>query len=756
VTVESSRKTEAHAPLGPGGCPRCGIRLGEPYKYCPNCAYRLRPDLFPAPAQETPGVPVSQRAVALGGYLLFASMLLLVVFAGVRLFSGPEPPAPVQPQVRRARDANCLALTLDEFAEVPAGLAFWGAYDPGREYAATGAAEAAAEGRETAERALRALDTLRSASAEPEEIEEARNDLRELLGDRPLRDSVERWASTFDIAAPVEPTGSTPDAYRVENGFRMSKREVTNDQYFEFLRAWAKKSGKPVHAHLIPGSWKRRTGRREVPRIYDSDEGDFPVVNISFDAALEFCGWFWEERLGADPDLVVDLPTWKEYVLAARGDNLTYNYPWGTSLRQGEKVNLGFPTLWSVTNRGADEFYNGFLDLVGNAAEWVYWQNTLIVAGGWSYQDAIYDVAAQPGHLVTPFSLPAFKVITAKSEGPVDVGFRPVIRRAPSMPAFVPVTAGPVRYGPCPDGILPPELLTVEDEADGDDGDPETLEDIRKKREPPVTFGRETDRVERDFEISATEVTNRQYLAFLADIAPRHTKYELAQFIPGGWRRQNLFQRFEKVGSDRYDPDRPVSRAYDGYYVPWEKLETLYAPGQENVPVEGVSVEQAEDYVRWLSARLGRRCTIPTVPQYLRAGRGAGADPYPWGTDKSDPELLPSWRQEPHYSRAFALQPSASRPIVGLAGNVAEFVRDPHAGGRVLLAGGFYDLPPRLVTLDCFLDAGWDGVEYVLEPGDWDWPIEEEGQEPDNRPRLSFTRISIYAGLRVVRNADPF
>src|SRR5512134_3074578 len=68
VTVESSRKTDAHAPFGPGGCPRCGTRLGEPYKYCPNCAYRLRPDLFPAPAKETPGVPRSQRLVALGGY----------------------------------------------------------------------------------------------------------------------------------------------------------------------------------------------------------------------------------------------------------------------------------------------------------------------------------------------------------------------------------------------------------------------------------------------------------------------------------------------------------------------------------------------------------------------------------------------------------------------------------------------------------------------------------------------------------------
>ncbi len=747
--------------MRPGGCPRCGTRLGEPYKYCPNCAYRLRPDLFPAPAHETPGVPVSQRLVALGGYLLFASMLLLVVFAGVRLFAGPEPQLPVQPQVRRARDANCLALTLDEFVEVPAGLAFWGAYDPGREYEATGGAAAAAEEKEAADRALGALATLRREDAAPEEIEEAREILREALAERNVRDAVEHWADAFDKEVPLEPVEATPDAYRVDDAFRMSRREITNDQFFEFLQAWARKTGRPVHPHLLPGGWTRSTGRRDVKKIYDRDEGDFPVVNISIDAALEFCGWFWQERLGADPDLVVDLPTWKEYVLAARGDRLTYNYPWGRALQQGESANLGTSGLWSVTERKPgeprkpEEFYNGFLDLVGNAAEWVYWPSDLIVAGGWSYQDAVYRVARQSGRLLTPFSLAGFKEVREKGMT-VDVGFRPVIRRAPALPAFVAVTAGPVRHRPCPDGILPPELLGVEEDALGNDSDPETLEDIRRKREAPVSFASETDRVERDFEISATEVTNRQYLAFLADIAPRHTKEEIAQLVPRGWQRTNRLVRFEEDATGSPDPERPLVRAYDGYYVPWEKLETLYTPGQENAPVEGVTIEHADSYAAWLSGRLGRRCSIPTVAQYLRAARGDGTAPYPWGDDANDPELSPSCRLEPFFSRAFALAPSASRPIVGLAGNAAEIVRDPHGEGRVLLAGGFHDLPPRLVTLDCFLDAGWDSVQYVLEPGDWDWPLEDPW-DTDSRPKLStFFTIGHYTGLRVVRHPDPF
>jgi len=757
VTVESSRKTESQEPYEPGGCPRCGTRLRQPYKYCPNCAYRLRPDLFPAPATETHGVPIGHRVVALGGYLLFAGMLLLVVFAGVRLFSGPEPPEPIQPQIRRARDGNCLALTLDEFVEVPAGYAFWGAYDPAREYAPASRPEAADEERGLAERAVRALATLRSEVAKPEEIEEARQSLRDALRELPARDAIERWADSFGTEVPQESADAIPDAYRVDDPFRMSKREVTNDQYFEFLRDWARKADQPVHRHLIPGGWTRRTGRPDVDRIYKEGEGNLPVVNISFDAALEFCGWFWEEKLGADPDLVVDLPTYKEWVLAARGDNLTYNYPWGQSLRQGEIVNLGTSGLWSVVEkRKPEEFYNGFLDLVGNAAEWVYWETGLIVAAGWSYQDEwVYRVArsegGQPGRLATPFSNNQLKVVRGppRDSGPVDVGFRPVIRRAPSLPAFVTVAKGPVRHGPCPQDILPPERLGAED-ADESEG-PETIERIKKRREPLVSFASETDRVDRDFEISATEVTNRQYLAFLGEIAPRYTKDEMTQFLPRGWHRKNLLVRFEDE-----DQERPFSREYDGYYVAWEKLGILYAAGQENVPVEGVTIEQTDAYVDWLSGKLSHRCAIPTAAQYLRAARGEGTSPYPWGDDENDVELLPSCRQE-YPSRPFALTPSASRPVVGLAGNVAEFVRDPAAGGRVLLAGGFYDLPPRLVTADCFLDADWDSIQYVLEPGDWDWPLEDERGAGDARPLLSspFT-ISHYAGIRVVRYPDPF
>jgi formylglycine-generating enzyme required for sulfatase activity len=756
VAEESSRKTGLPVPLAPGGCPRCGTRLGQPYKYCPNCAYRLRPDLVPAPHVSVAGAPLSQRLVALGGYLLFAAMLLLVVFAGVRLFSRPAPPDLVQPQVMRTRDGGSLPLTLDEFVDVPSGIAFWGLYDPGREDVVARRAEAAGEERKEAEQVVGALAEIADDTAKAEDVAEARGLLQQALDRHPsVREALRQWAEAFDAPLPQDPVTGIPDAYEVEDSFRMSRREVTNDQYFEFLRAWARKSGAPVPPHLVPAKWTRKTGSRDVPRIYKDGEGDFPVVGIPFDAALEFCGWFWEERLGADPDLVVDLPTWKEFVLAARGDELTYNYPWGRTFEECAKPpNLGNPRLKSVVEEREEEFHNGFLDLVGNAAEWVYWRDEKhIHAVGWSYEDAwVWKVhegePGQPGRIATPFSAEGFRVVTTWEEQR-DVGFRPVIRRAPQLPSFVPVTAGPVRHRPCPDGLLPPERPDPEpaDEAEGTE--PETIEQIRARRERPVSFATETEQVERGFDISATEITNRQYLAFLKAIAPGHTKERLKAFLPKGWRRHNLWVRREprvqERGGVEEEPGRLVARAYDGYYVPWDMLETLYAAGEENVPVQGITIDQAEEYATWLSGRLGRRCSIPTVAQYLRAARGDGTAPYPWGDDRTDPELTPSYRPEID-PRAFSLSASPTRPIVGLAGNVAELVRDD--GGRLLLAGGFYHLPARLATLDCFLDAGWDTVQFVVEPED----EADEGSGPLSAART----LAYFTGFRIVRLPDPF
>jgi formylglycine-generating enzyme required for sulfatase activity len=760
--VESSRKTEASAPLAPGGCPRCGVRLGEPYKYCPNCAYRLRPDLVPTSHVAAVPPPLSQRLVALGGYLLFAAMLLLVVFAGVRLFAQPEATEPVQPQVIRSRDAGCLDLTLDEFVDVPAGNAFFGLYEPGRQAVATDD-EAAGEERKAAELVAHAIAELGDETTTPEQGAEALRTLREALAlHSSATDLVLQCADALRAVTPHDPVAGIPDAWVVETPFRMARREITNDQYFEFLRAWSRKSGRPVPRHLIPSVWKRQTGSRDVGRIYNEGEGNHPVVGIPFDAALEFCGWFWEARLGADPDLVVDLPTWREFVLAARADRLQCNFPWGRTFHEARvRPNLDEGKLWSVTVRDGssreDEFYNGFLDMVGNAAEWVYWDEDDAAYAGWSFEDAwvpkLHRGEAGSTRVVTPFSSDGFRIVPPWLPRS-DVGFRPVIRRAPSLPAFVAVTPGLVRHGRCPEDLLPPERLDAEEAEDDDDLGHETLEQIRARREPPVKFA-DTEQVARGFEIAATEITNRQYLAFLAALAPSHTKEELQRLLPREWRRESLFLRRGEYYAlrDDVEDERPVPRAFHGYYLPRESLDTLYAAGQENAPVQGITMPQAQEYATWLSGRLGRRCEIPTVAQYLRAGRGDGSAPYPWGDDRTDSELAPSHWLEAD-PRAFALFPTEGRPIVGLAGNVAELVRGD--GDRPLLAGGFYYLPARLATLDCFFDMEWANVQFVIDPEEDESEDEERPADP-RRPWLSSPRPLTYVtGFRIVRLPDPF
>jgi len=501
---------------------------------------------------------------------------------------------------------------------------------------------------------------------------------------------------------------------------------------------------------MLPAAWKRPTGSRDVPRIYTEYEGNLPVVGVPFDAALEFCGWFWEERLGADPDLVVDLPTWREYVLAARGDELTYNFPWGRTLHEGESVNLASGKLWSVARSDA-VYYGGFLDLVGNAAEWVYWRDVQVlnpVAAGWSCEDAwVYRVyegeLGQPGQLSTPFSSDGFRVVLTPNDLR-DVGFRLVIREAPHLPEFIDVDAGPVRHGPPPDGLFPPERFR-EDEAGGEEsGMPQTLEQILEDREPRITFPNAVEQVKRPFAIAASEITNRQYLAFLAAISRDSSPDEMKALVPASWRRLNRLK-------PRKDSNhRSVFRAYLGYYLPSEQLEVLYPPGEENVPVQGVTIVQAEGYASWLSRHLRRRCMIPTVAQYLRAGRGDGIVPYPWGDDPTDLELVSSSRPDSE-ERPFALLElpfSPARRVVGLAGNLAEFVRDESSGGRLLLAGGFFYLPARFCTLDCFLDASWDYVQYVIEP-------EDRPQEDVGKLSQPF-RVQYHTGFRVVRLAVPF
>jgi formylglycine-generating enzyme required for sulfatase activity len=654
---------ESSPPLDTGGCPRCGVRLAREFKYCPNCAYRLRPEIVPTAMSPKQQTALMTRLIALGGYLAFASMLMLVLYAGFSLFRQPETGPETRPRVILTRDPDCLPLDAKSFLHVDAGEAWYGVH---------------------------------VAEENP--------------GDSVL-----------------------PDLFRVDDAFDLCLHEITNDQYYEFLVDRARKSGRPVSQWLFPKGWTRLTGKRDVARIYDRRTGNLPVMEVFYQAALEFCAWYWEERL-EDPDSIVDLPTPFEYLRAARGDDWSNNFPWGQRIDQpGARHRLdGDPLPVKHNEVGRYPAPDGFFALVGNAAEWVHgWDpNRVPMAAGWSHLDALYRGLERK----SPFGDDGF-VLVSKGEPRPDLGFRVLIRAAPALPAFQKVEPGKVHHRPAKsDRLRPPPLFD-------DDGNP-------RGEAGAVTFPAATRNVPRAFEITRAEISNRQYLHFLRAVSPQRTAAEMEQLIPSAWKRPNPWNW--KRASRELDIETWEDTVFLGPYgSPW-KVPRVYEAGRENHPVEGVLLAQAQAYAAWISNRFSRRCRLPTVGEFLRAGRGSGREPYPWGADASN-SLLVCARGFDDEERTVSLlgrRRGRAQPLVGLVGNLPEYVWDPDwqdadpengKTGRWLLAGGCYRFPPELCTLDSFLDASWEYVEFDLQ----------------SRSEI-LNPLTFYAGFRLVREAGLF
>lgn len=593
-------------------CPRCGVRLRERTKFCPNCAFRLRPDLAHPPPPAHPRTPLGQRLLSLGGYLAFASLLLLLAFAGVRLFLEPALPGGAFDQettVILQRDSGAIPLVREDFLRIDGGKSAVG-------YCETEAPES------------------------------------RLGGFTP------------------EPFG----AVWIEEDFLISRREITNDQYYLFLEERARRLGEtPDAERLIPLGWDRRTDSRALPRIYPRTTADRPVTGIPYRAALEYCAWLWETLFEADPEWIVDLPTSREYLRAGRRDSAN-NWPWGMRF-EPNRVNLSGSDLLDVDDERVGEF-DGVFGLLGNAAEWIAYAggNGLVTcAAGGSFLLNVYnpDLWFHYTQNTTPFVRDGLEELSPL-DWRRDIGFRPVARRAKLLPEFAEVKAGRVRF-------RAPESALLRAEP------PRT----------PVALPFEEAEVARDFEISRTEVTRRQYLAFLASLP----EAERERMLPAvGW-RQNLLER-------------AVFRGPAGD-VPW-----LPNPGCENEPVVGIELEQARAYARWLATRRGdprRECALPTLAQYVRAARGGDLRAYPWGEDRLDIELVCDARGDSE-GRTMSLLGrlgAGARDVVGLSGNAMEWVLA--RPDRPLLAGGCYALPAEHCTIDSLVDPDWDAAAAAVD-----------------------------------------
>ncbi len=119
-----------------------------------------------------------------------------------------------------------------------------------------------------------------------------------------------------------------------------------------------------------------------------------------------------------------------------------------------------------------------------------------------------------------------------------------------------------------------------------------------------------------DYFISRFPVTNREYLEFINDLGRENP--ELAELHVPRARRGGV-----TVDSLCW----PLGE--DGRFeLPQEVVEVPWHP---EMPVTGISWEDAAAYCAWLSRVTGRTCHLPTERQWEKAARGVDGRVYPWG-----------------------------------------------------------------------------------------------------------------------------
>jgi formylglycine-generating enzyme required for sulfatase activity len=141
------------------------------------------------------------------------------------------------------------------------------------------------------------------------------------------------------------PSGTYTDAQQhfVVQGFFMMSGEVTNLDYREFLHH-LKAAGRDADyekARVRPEGWTALgSGAAEKAQFYHEFQAyeEYPVVNITQEAARLYCQWLTGKLQADNPDTKIEvrLPTEKEWMYAAQGGNDATPYPLGYYLRNNK------------------------------------------------------------------------------------------------------------------------------------------------------------------------------------------------------------------------------------------------------------------------------------------------------------------------------------------------------------------------------------------------------------------------------------
>ncbi|NIM16214.1 MAG: SUMF1/EgtB/PvdO family nonheme iron enzyme, partial [Candidatus Aminicenantes bacterium] len=149
------------------------------------------------------------------------------------------------------------------------------------------------------------------------------------------------------------------------------------------------------------------------------------------------------------------------------------------------------------------------------------------------------------------------------------------------------------------------------------------------------------------------------------------------------------------MGSYDYDGEKPPHTVYlDGYWMgkyavtfdQYDKYcgETYQEEpndkgwGRGKRPVINVSWDDAVDYCRWLSGKIGLTFKLPTEAQWEKAARGTDGRTYPWGNKKPDKKLAKFREFFFGKTSPVGSYPQGESPygILDMAGNVCEWCSD--------------------------------------------------------------------------------
>ncbi|MEL7121796.1 MAG: SUMF1/EgtB/PvdO family nonheme iron enzyme [Bacteroidota bacterium] len=214
------------------------------------------------------------------------------------------------------------------------------------------------------------------------------------------------------------------------NGFYMFSTEVTNSQYREYLNDLEERGNTEELqiAKVQEDNWKQIDGYNEpMTQNYFNHPAfdDYPVVNVSHEAAENYCKWLSEKysEKASGWEVHVRLPKKLEWSYAAKGGHTLAPYPWGGYYVKNAKdcylLNFSTPDedrmadggLYTVNATAYFPNDYGLYNTSGNVAEMID-EEGIAMGGSWMTE--------------------GYKSVTTTSEAiysnaTPDVGFRPIL-----------------------------------------------------------------------------------------------------------------------------------------------------------------------------------------------------------------------------------------------------------------------------------------------------------------------------------------